>query len=104
MLLTNEAFQIAAQQVAQQGSDKWYLIIVSTALSGALIYMFKRYEAINSKFNEEREKTFKDMKGLLEESAEAKRELSESIKSLNRDSEQRHRSTMDMLDRIHAKP
>lgn len=103
LILLSEAFATSAQSSQASVNDRWYLIVVATALSGALVYMFKRYEQMNGKFNEERERTFTQMQHLLQESNEAKNKLSGAIETLNRDSEERHRSTMRMLDQIHAK-
>jgi hypothetical protein len=110
LLLLNEAFQVGAQPGHEEVSNIGYYIAAIMALGAALAYLFKRYEAVTERFNEERERTFKEIGGMIreatgaiKESAEAKNRLSSSIDNLNRDSQDRHRATMQMLEHINSK-
>ena len=81
MLLQDVAFQAAAETAHTSDVSSIYLLTAIGALASALVYMFHRYEVLSKK-----------LEVLIRENIESKHELSEAIRSLNRDAEERHRS------------
>jgi hypothetical protein len=81
MLLQNVAFQAATETAQINDVSSIYLLTAIGALASALVYMFHRYEVLSKK-----------IEVLIRENIESKHELSEAIRSLNRDAEERHRS------------
>jgi hypothetical protein len=92
VLLQNPAFPAAVQAMESTPIERAYLVIVASALSGAIIYLYIQGEKKAKQYIDKLEK-------LMQDGSDSKKKLSDSIDRLNRDSDDRHRKLIEIIDR-----
>lgn len=91
-LLQNPAFPAAVQSTSEVVIDRAYIISAIVGLVSAIVYLYLSNEKNTKRYTDK-------MEQLIQDGNEAKHKLSESIDRLNRDSDDRHRRLIDMLER-----